>query len=101
MAMNIMFKSAYVLRFCSFDYRLRSGKGSAEMNSIDSEGTANANVLRQYFEGQSLSPTTNLKTVEHSQSIIIVGAGAFGLSLALELVTNYRHKSPRTSIALM
>ena len=64
------------------------------MNSIDSEGTANANILRQHFEGQSLSPTTSVKTVEHGQSIIIVGAGAFGSSLALELVTNYRHKYP-------
>ena len=65
------------------------------MNSIDSEGTANANILRQHFEGQSLSPTTRLQTVEHGQSIIIVGAGAFGSSLALELVTNYRHKYPK------
>jgi hypothetical protein len=64
------------------------------MNAIDSEGTANANILRQHFEGQSLSHTTSLKTVEHGQSIIIVGAGAFGSSLALELVTNYRHKYP-------
>ncbi len=64
------------------------------MNSIDSEGTANVNVLRQHFEGQLLSPTTNVKTVEPGQSIIIVGAGAFGSSLALELVIHYRHKSP-------
>ena len=62
------------------------------MNSINSDGTANANILREDFEGQSLSPTTSLKTVDHGQSIIIVGAGAFGSSLALELVTNYSHK---------
>jgi len=30
--------------------------------------------------------------VEQGQSIIIVGAGAFGSSLALELVTNYPDK---------
>lgn len=74
------------------DYRLVIEEGSTDMNSIDSEGTSNANILRQHFEGQSLSPANSLETVEHGQSIIIVGAGAFGSSLALELVTNYRHK---------
>jgi NADH dehydrogenase FAD-containing subunit len=60
------------------------------MSTINSEGIANANILRQHFEEQSLNPQSSLKTVEHGQSIIIVGAGAFGSSLALELVSNYR-----------
>jgi hypothetical protein len=59
---------------------------------MESEGTANANILRQYFEEQSLNSVTPPTTGEYGQSIIIVGAGAFGSSLALELVTNYRDK---------
>jgi NADH dehydrogenase FAD-containing subunit len=62
------------------------------MDSIDSGGTADANILRQHFESQILSPVISSRAVEHGQSIIIVGAGAFGSSLALELVTHYRHK---------
>jgi hypothetical protein len=65
------------------------------MTSIESGGIANVNALRQQFERQSLSPTTSPRTGNHGQSIIIVGAGAFGTSLALELVTNYRDKYSR------
>jgi hypothetical protein len=87
-----VFKAVFSFPTSSVDYGLAIEKGSAVMNSINSDGTANANILREDFEGQSLSPTTGLKTVDHGQSIIIVGAGAFGSSLALELVTNYSHK---------
>jgi hypothetical protein len=71
------------------------------MASIDSGGTANVNILRQHFESQTLSPVTSPRTIDHGQSIIIVGAGAFGSSLALELVTHYRHKYARMNSMLM
>lgn len=67
------------------------------MATINSSGIADANRLRQHFEAISLSlnvsaPTSErcAPTPENKQSIIIVGAGAFGSSLALELVTHYR-----------
>jgi NADH dehydrogenase FAD-containing subunit len=62
------------------------------MTTITSEGIADANILRQQFEDLSLNPKGSNSVVEHGQSIIIVGAGAFGSSLALELVTHYRHR---------
>ena len=62
------------------------------MNTIESGGIANGNILRRHFQDQSLNPTSSYRHVEQGQSIIIVGAGAFGSSLALELVTNYPDK---------
>ena len=66
------------------------------MNAAESGGTANVNVLRQRFLEESLSPTTSRQRREHGESIIIIGAGAFGCSLALELVTHYRDKCDST-----
>ena len=57
----------------------------------DIESIADANVLRQQFEKRALKQEHEAKPVD-GPSIIIVGAGAFGSSLALELVTNYRDK---------
>ena len=59
---------------------------------IESGGIADVNVLRQHFLEQSFSASRSTRAVEHGESIIIVGAGAFGSSLALELVTNYPDK---------
>jgi hypothetical protein len=59
------------------------------MTTITSEGTANANTLRQHFQGLSLDPSVIPTHPANGKSIIIVGAGAFGSSLALELVTHY------------
>jgi hypothetical protein len=56
------------------------------------DGIANANVLRSQFETQSSESPVLDTTAEHGESVIIVGAGAFGSSLALELVTHYRDK---------
>jgi len=65
---------------------------STSMFDIISDGTANANALRLHFlETESLTQTS-LISPKQGESIIIVGAGAFGTSLALELVTNYRDK---------
>ena len=58
------------------------------MTSIDSGGIANANVLREQFEGRGLNADVSAETAD----IVIVGAGAFGSSLALELVTHHRDK---------
>jgi hypothetical protein len=59
-----------------------------DAGEVDSEGIANANVLRQQFDARR--PEMSVKPVEHGESIVIVGAGAFGSSLALELVTRHR-----------
>jgi NADH dehydrogenase FAD-containing subunit len=59
------------------------------MATITSEGIANANTLRQQFEGLGLDPSSIPAHPANGKSIIIVGAGAFGSSLALELVTHY------------
>lgn len=64
------------------------------MTSIESGGIANANVLRQHFQKQSLDSAISSQNGKRGQSIIIVGGGAFGSSLALELVTNYRDQYP-------
>ena len=72
-----------------------------DMTSINSGGIADANILRQHFEALSLTPGSSPRSVEHGESIIIVGAGAFGSSLALELVTHYRHKYPPEEPVLM
>lgn len=58
---------------------------------------SNTNVLRKKFETRVLSSLKTSKRIVDKSSVIIVGAGAFGSSLALELVTNYREKY--TSIA--
>src|SRR5271170_3614929 len=71
----------------------RSAIAPIEINTmVESGGIADANVLRQHFLEQSLGAPSSKRTGEHGQSIIIVGAGAFGSSLALELVTNYPDK---------
>lgn len=62
------------------------------MTNIDSEGIADANALRQVFQSRALDSETPTKAIKNRESIIIVGAGAFGSSLALELVTHHRHK---------
>ena len=62
------------------------------MVSVLADGIANANAFRAQFEIQSSGSSLLDKTVEHRESVIIVGAGAFGSSLALELVTHYRDK---------
>jgi NADH dehydrogenase FAD-containing subunit len=59
---------------------------------VESSGTADANRLREYFEQLSLAPSRPKENSSHGQSVIIVGAGAFGTSLALELVTNHKDK---------
>lgn len=59
---------------------------------VESGGIADANVLRQHFIEESLGARSSKKIVGNGESIIIVGAGAFGSSLALELVTNYSDK---------
>ena len=56
------------------------------------DGIANANALRAQFEIQGIESQVFDKTVENGESVIIVGAGAFGSSLALELATHYRDK---------
>jgi NADH dehydrogenase FAD-containing subunit len=61
------------------------------MANIISDGTANANDLRLHFEAESLAQTSP-SPPKGGESIIIVGAGAFGTSLALELITNYADK---------
>lgn len=61
------------------------------MANIISDGTANANDLREHFEIESLEQTNSMAS-KGGESIIIVGAGAFGTSLALELATNYDDK---------
>lgn len=62
------------------------------MTTVLAEGIANANTLRAQFEIESSEAQTYDKTVGNGDSVIIVGAGAFGSSLALELVTHYRDK---------
>jgi hypothetical protein len=57
--------------------------------TISSSGTADGNLLRQHFQEQSLNPTSS-SSLPKGESIIIIGAGAFGSSLALELVTHYQ-----------
>ena len=59
---------------------------------MEADSTANANVLRKQFQQRSLNNSSMQNTEAKGQSIIIVGAGAFGSSLALELVTHYRDK---------
>lgn len=59
---------------------------------VESGGIADANVLRQHFLEESLGAPSSKKIAGLGESIIIVGAGAFGSSLALELVTNYSDK---------
>jgi len=59
---------------------------------VESGGIADANILRQLFLEQSLGAPGSKKSIERGESVIIVGAGAFGSSLALELVTNYPDK---------
>jgi len=65
---------------------------SENMASVITDGIANANALRAQFEIHSLESSLLDKTAEHGESVIIVGAGAFGSSLALELATHYRDK---------
>jgi len=60
--------------------------------TVESRGIADANTLRQHFLEQCLGGPSSKTTISDGQSIIIVGAGAFGSSLALELVTNYPDK---------
>lgn len=63
-----------------------------EASDIDSGGTANANILRRQFDARH--PDISVKPeVDRGESILIVGAGAFGSSLALELVTRHHEKS--------
>jgi hypothetical protein len=62
-----------------------------EASDIDSGGTANANILRRQFDARH--PDISVKPVGRGESILIVGAGAFGSSLALELVTRHHEKS--------
>ena len=59
---------------------------------IESGGIADANVLRQHFLEESLNQTSPETDRGSGESVIIVGAGAFGSSLALELVTCYADK---------
>jgi hypothetical protein len=54
------------------------------MTTVNSEGMANANVLRQHFEQRNLEPSTLSIPSSNGNSVIIVGAGAFGSSLALD-----------------
>jgi NADH dehydrogenase FAD-containing subunit len=61
------------------------------MADIISDGIANANNLREHFEIKSLEQTSSIPS-KGGESIIIIGAGAFGTSLALELATNYDDK---------
>jgi NADH dehydrogenase FAD-containing subunit len=62
------------------------------MTTVLADGIANANALRAQFEIESSLSRDFDKTAENGGSVIIVGAGAFGSSLALELVTHYRDK---------
>ena len=62
------------------------------MSDIISDGTANANALRLHFLKAESRTQTSVVSPKQGESIIIAGAGAFGTSLALELVTNYGHK---------
>ena len=59
---------------------------------IESGGIADVNVLRQHFLERSFGASRSKRPVEDGESSIIVGAGAFGSSLALELVSNYPDK---------
>ena len=61
------------------------------MNSIEADTTANANILRNNFQERALNVSAPDAEVQ-GQSVIIVGAGAFGSSLALELVTHSNDK---------
>jgi NADH dehydrogenase FAD-containing subunit len=65
------------------------------MTTILPDGIANANALRAQFETESSISQETDKTAEGGESVIIVGAGAFGSSLAFELVTHYRDKYAR------
>jgi len=62
------------------------------MTTLIADGIANANALRAHFEIESSQSKDFDKTPKNGESVIIVGAGAFGSSLALELVTHYREK---------
>jgi NADH dehydrogenase FAD-containing subunit len=65
---------------------------SLAMNSIEADTTADGNILRKQFQERSINASAPQISTEKGQSIIIVGAGAFGSSLALELMTHYRER---------
>ena len=69
------------------------------MTTVLPDGIANANALRAQFEIESSISQETDQTAEGGESVIIVGAGAFGSSLALELVTHYRDKYARDNHA--
>lgn len=73
---------------------------SRTMDEVNSDGIADANLLREAFQKRIQEPTP---TEPHSrgESIIIVGAGAFGSSLALELVTNYSQKYASSFVVVL
>lgn len=63
-----------------------------EMSTTDLHERANANNLRREFEERCANGIKDSEQIANGLSVIIVGAGAFGSSLALELVTHYRDR---------
>ena len=59
------------------------------MTPSGANGGANVNALRREFEGRCSDYAEGSGKAPDELSVIIVGAGAFGVSLALELVTHY------------
>ena len=65
------------------------------MDSTGLGARTDVNILREQFKARCLnSPEVSGKALD-GPSVIIVGAGAFGAALALELVTHHKEKYPR------